>query len=265
MKVTRTKSLQSSNAPVRVYPPNEQGSGSFDGGKITEIKPIGFPGEGSARTRIGPLFYWAWATANGPATIALHPHKGFEIASYVLKGQLGHSDTGGHESRVGKGGVQVMQTGSGISHEERTFADATDFFQIWFEPNLTEALTRPPEYHEASDAELPVTESEGVRIKSIIGGKSPIKLVVDAQMEHLALEPNATYEIGLSKDRTQSIVVVSGDFEILNSAGSRLVQVRDFLVAESRLDGVQLRAGSTGGEFVVVDVPIEVSYPLLAK
>ena len=70
MKVTRTKSLQSSNAPVRVYPPNEQGSGSFDGGKITEIKPIGFPGEGSARTRIGPLFYWAWATANGPATMS---------------------------------------------------------------------------------------------------------------------------------------------------------------------------------------------------
>ena len=265
MKATKTGSCQSSDDAIRVYSPSEQGSGSFDGGKITETKPIGFPGEGSARTRIGPLFYWAWATANGPATIALHPHKGFEIASYVLKGELGHSDTGGHESRVGKGGVQVMQTGSGISHEERTFADTTDFFQIWFEPNLTEALTRPPEYFEASDAELPVTESEGVRIKSIIGGKSPIKLVVDAQMEHLMLEPHATYEIGKSQNRTQSIVVVSGDFEIQSGAESRLVQARDFLVAEGSLDDVQLKAGSTGGEFVVVDVPIEVSYPLLAK
>ena len=262
MKAIRTESLASGS--VRVYPPSEQGTGGFDGGRITEIKPIGFPGEGSAVTRIGPLFYWAWASANGPATIALHPHQGFEIASYVLEGELGHSDTGGHKSRVGRGAVQVMQTGSGISHEERTF-DATEFFQIWFEPKLREALTRPPEYHEASDSELPVTESAGVRVKSIIGGKSPIKLVVDARIEHLSLDPDVKHGIGRNKARTQAIVVVNGHFQIQNGGHSRLVKARDFLVVDGQLDDAQLKAGSTGGEVVVVDVPTEVSYPLLAK
>ena len=138
MKMTQssTERLEPSEARLRVYPPSEQASGSFDGGRITEIKPIGFRGEGSALTRIGPLFYWAWAESDGPATIALHPHRGFEIVSYVLNGEIGHRDTGGHEGRIRAGGVQVMQTGSGVSHEECTFEGHTEFFQIWFEPNL---------------------------------------------------------------------------------------------------------------------------------
>ena len=46
----------------KIYPPEAQGVGQFDGGRITEIKPIGFPQEGPAPKNLGPLFYWAWAT-----------------------------------------------------------------------------------------------------------------------------------------------------------------------------------------------------------
>lgn len=42
-----------------IYSPEMQGRGVFDGGKISEVKPIGFSGEGSAVTRVGPLFYWS--------------------------------------------------------------------------------------------------------------------------------------------------------------------------------------------------------------
>ena len=31
---------------ITIYPPEVQGVGAFDGGRITEIKPLGFPGEG---------------------------------------------------------------------------------------------------------------------------------------------------------------------------------------------------------------------------
>ena len=104
---------------IKIYSPEQQGSGAFDGGKITEIKPIDFPGGTSQAKRIGPLFYWAWASANGDGVIGMHPHKGFEIMSYVLRGELGHTDSMSGSRRVGTGGVQVMQTGSGIFHQER--------------------------------------------------------------------------------------------------------------------------------------------------
>ena len=247
---------------ICVFPPDKQGTGSFDGGRITEIKPIGFPGDGAFVSRVGPLFYWAWATTKGPAKIALHPHRGFEIASYVLKGELGHSDTGGHKSRVGAGGVQAMQTGSGISHEEQTF-EATEFFQIWFEPDLREAMKQPPTYSEASDAELPVTLEGDVRTKTIIGGASPIRLVSDVRVEHVTLGANATYSFDATAERTHAVVVVDGDFEVYTQANRHFAQRRDFLVIDGNAEA-QLTS-PTGGEVVIVNAPTSVSYPLLTK
>ena len=140
----------------RRYSPEQQGTGAFDGGRITEVKPIGFPHETSGSRRIGPLFYWAWATASGYGKIGLHPHQGFEIMSYVLEGEIGHRDTLGTVSRVKTGGAQVMQTGSGVSHEEETLGKHTEFFQIWFEPNLREAVKRPPTYRELHHEDFPL-------------------------------------------------------------------------------------------------------------
>lgn len=42
---------------ITLYSPDQQAKGAFDGGQITELKPIGFPGEGSAVKRVGPLFF----------------------------------------------------------------------------------------------------------------------------------------------------------------------------------------------------------------
>jgi len=72
----------------QIIKPQDQATGQFDGGKITEQKPIGFPGEDAVIERLGPLFYWAWAESREPAEIGLHPHQGYEIITYVLKGKL---------------------------------------------------------------------------------------------------------------------------------------------------------------------------------
>ena len=84
-------------------------------------------------------------------------------------------------------------------------------------------------------------------------------------MEYWTFAANATYEIGEDKARTQSIVVVNGDFAVQDGAESRLVHARDFLVVTGGLGNVRLVAAETGGEAMVVDVPTVVSYPLLHK
>ncbi len=78
---------------IMVYPPSMQGTGAFDGGKITERKPVGFPGEGSVVKGVGPLFYWSWAFSKHEGYIGLHPHQGFEIMTYVIQGKAEHGDT----------------------------------------------------------------------------------------------------------------------------------------------------------------------------
>ena len=111
----------------KLYKTAQQGSGEFDNGKITETKPIDFPQGTGEGKRIGPLFYWAWASAKGDGVIGMHPHQAFEIISYCLEGTIGHSDSKGNNTRVNAGGAQVIKAGSGIYHQEEMHGDKTGY------------------------------------------------------------------------------------------------------------------------------------------
>ena len=78
---------------IEVYKKNEQAYGEFNNGEIIENKPIGFPGENNSLKAYSNLFYWAHASAQVDSTIGLHPHKGFEIMTFVLEGKIKHYDT----------------------------------------------------------------------------------------------------------------------------------------------------------------------------
>ncbi len=142
---------------VKIIKPQDQAIGQFDGGKIKEQKPIGFSGEGSLIDRLGPLFYWAWGHSQGPAEIGLHPHQGFEIITYVIKGKAYHRDTLGTESVVDAGGTQLMQTGSGVYHAE-ALKEPSEIFQIWFEPHLSQAVKRTPTYSQYNSEDFSVID-----------------------------------------------------------------------------------------------------------
>ncbi len=47
-----------------------------------------------------------------------HPHRGMETVTFILKGDIMHKDSSGHESVIGPGGVQYMTAGSGLIHAE---------------------------------------------------------------------------------------------------------------------------------------------------
>ena len=61
--------------------------------KLLKNKPIGFPTDRGPNRSYSNLFYWAHATAKLDSTIGLHPHRGFEILTYVLSGSIKHYDT----------------------------------------------------------------------------------------------------------------------------------------------------------------------------
>lgn len=253
---------------ITVYPPARQGRGAFDGGRITEFKPIGFPGDGVAVKRVGPLFYWAWATAHAPAKIGLHPHKAFEIMSYVLEGEIGHYDTLGTRSRVSRGGAQVMQTGSGVMHEEEMSAAGTDFFQIWFEPYLQEAVRRPPTYAEHHHDAFPVDERDGVRVKTVIGEGAPVTLVTEATMHDVTIAPGASYRRRLAAGQSLAAVAVRGAGTWhADDAEPVAVAAQDFTVVRADADAfvTATAAPAEALRLVLIEVPSAVDYPLYPK
>lgn len=251
---------------MTVYPPERQGSGAFDGGRITELKPMPFPQEGGGSRRLGPLMYWAWATALGDGVIGMHPHSGFEIMSYVIEGAVGHTDTAGNSSRVGAGGAQVMQTGSGISHEEEMHGERTDFFQIWFEPDMREALRKPPVYADFEAEAFAIRDAEaGVRVKPIIAGGGPVQIAAPVRVEEVTLDPGASHAVSVPAHHALASVVISGG-GVWSGDGlgeNRAVATRDFAVVKAGADvELTLTAGEQATRVLQVFTPMQVGYPL---
>ncbi|MGN7356149.1 pirin family protein [Paenibacillus sp. SAF-054] len=252
---------------MRLYTPAMQGKGAFDGGRITEQKPIGFPGEGSVINRVGPLFYWAWAHTPEEGYIPSHPHYGFEIMTYVLKGTAAHGDSLGTRSSVGEGGAQVIKAGSGVSHEERFFGPDMEGFQIWFEPDLQLEAKKQPSYVQFDHEEFPVYREEGVQAKQVLGEGSPIQLTAEARMWDIELQPGHQYSHHLQKGKTLAALSVSGAGSWESGAERReAFHPRDFMLLNSDVDETfTLHAASEPLRMFVIEVPERVNYGLIPK
>ncbi|RXZ82566.1 pirin [Paenibacillaceae bacterium] len=252
-----------------VYTPAMQATGAFDNGKIIEQKPIGFPGEGSAVKRLGPLFYWAWATANADAHIGLHPHQGFEIMSYVTEGEGVHGDTLGTVSKIGPGGAQVMQTGSGVSHEERLGQHA-ELFQIWFEPDLVQAVKRAPTYNQYEHEQFPLVQTEGYQAKTVIGEGAPIKLTAEVRMWDVQIQPGGSYVHTLQQGYILAALAIRGQgfwTESDEHAHKVSYQHKDFIVgrADTNTEIVLSAHEGESTRLLLIEVPEQVDYPLYRK
>lgn len=65
-----------------------------------------------------------------------HPHRDMEIITYVRSGAITHRDSMGNSGRTAAGDVQVMSTGTGVTHAEYNLEDEeTSLFQIWIMPD----------------------------------------------------------------------------------------------------------------------------------
>jgi len=162
--------------PIRIIPKEQQGYGAFNGGEIVENKPIGFPQDHSSVRPYSNLFYWAHARAVTDSTIGLHPHQGFEICSFVLKGEIRHYDTKLKEWRpLSAGDVQIIRAGNGISHSEWLGKDG-EIFQIWFDPNLATTLSKSASYDDYKAADFPEKQIGESRVKTLVGPGSPFQM-----------------------------------------------------------------------------------------
>ncbi len=91
-----------------------------------------------------------------------HPHRDMEIVTWVLRGQLVHQDSEGHNGVIYPGLAQRMSAGTGILHSEKNDAwrvtggaehvEPVHFVQMWVAPD--EAGIRPSYEQAELDAEL---------------------------------------------------------------------------------------------------------------
>jgi quercetin 2,3-dioxygenase len=125
--------------------------------------------------------------ADYEAGFPLHPHRGIETVTYMLRGGVDHRDSIGNSGSIGPGDVQWMTAGGGIMHEEmpQVRPEGIDGFQLWVNLPARLKMTRP-RYQGILANEIPEVEVEGgTRIRVITGTVNG----VDGPVSGIAADP----------------------------------------------------------------------------
>lgn len=244
---------------VRIIPKEQQGYGAFNGGEIVENKPIGFPQDHSSVRPYSNLFYWAHARAVTDSTIGLHPHQGFEICSFVLKGEIRHYDTKLREWRpLSAGDVQIIRAGNGISHSEWLGKDG-EIFQIWFDPDLSKTLDQPASYDDYRADQFPVKTENGAKITTLAGPGSPFRMETPGvEVQQIELE-NGALTLTAQTGKIYSAYVLEGEV-LFNGEVARtsdFVQITD-------ADAIELSTVA-GAKVFVIASPVTPGYRTYAQ
>lgn len=244
---------------VQIIPKDQQGYGAFNDGEIVENKPIGFPRDMSSVRPYSNLFYWAHAKATVDSTIGLHPHQGFEICSFVLKGEIRHYDSKLKEWRpLSAGDVQIIRAGNGISHSE-WMGKGAEMFQIWFDPNLQKTLEQPASYDDYKVGLFPVQQKEDAQVQTIIGNGSPFVMDTPGVVVQRVTLSSGKCTLPVDISRVVSAYVIEGE-ALINGGDAK---ESDFVLVKN-VEVLEIQT-LTGAEVFMISSPADPGYKTYAQ
>ncbi len=148
-----------------------------------------------------------------------HPHRGIETITYVLEGNVEHSDSLGNKGVISSGDVQWMTAGTGIIHQEMPRGDDKGRmygFQLW--ANLpSQNKMMGPRYQEITNEQIPeITLPDDTIIKIIAGEvagiKGPVKdVIIDPEYLDVSVATNSKFRHPTKKGHTIFIYIFKGE------------------------------------------------------
>lgn len=141
----------------------------------------------------------------------MHPHRDFEILSYVVDGALTHADSLGNEHTLARGEVQYMSAGTGVTHSEHNQGDSTlRFLQIWIFPD--EKGHRPA----YGDHRFPweARRNRWLLLASGPDGDGPITVHQDVRLSASALDAGRELGYPIGPDRQAYLLQIEGSSSV---------------------------------------------------
>ncbi|NNE65974.1 MAG: pirin family protein [Pyrinomonadaceae bacterium] len=192
------------------------------------------------------------------AGFPMHPHRGIQTVTYMLKGKIRHRDSVGNSGVIEAGGVQWMTAGSGILHEEmpEMTEGRLEGFQLWVNLRSNEKMSEPG-YQEFSAVDVPLERAgDGVKVKVIAGKfdglEGPVRGVSGAPAYFdISIKGNKAFEFELRGDRAVFGYVYRGGLKI-ESFDDNEAQAPEALEFKSGGDAISLRATEDGASVLVI-------------
>jgi hypothetical protein len=189
-----------------------------------------------------------------------HPHRGIATFTYILDGGVHHLDSNGGEGKVYKGGIQWMNAGNGIIHDEFTPFDIQENggkihgLQIWV--NLPKANKKEnPDYIAVQGKDVPeislANNSGKMRVLlGEYGGKaSTIPTYLDQLIGHIYLEPGKSADLNANTNWQYGIYAIKGTVKVDNQ-----IELKQYELAELTDFQNQIKLTNEGKESIDIAV-----------
>ncbi|BCO19241.1 hypothetical protein KUC3_20980 [Alteromonas sp. KC3] len=147
-----------------------KGIATSDGAGVSLTRIIGQP----ALPRLDPFLMLDFFGSDKPgeyiAGFPAHPHRGFQTVTYMLAGKMRHKDSVGNEGVIEAGGIQWMNAGKGIIHEEMPEQQEglLQGFQLWVNLPAAEKMSSP-NYQDIPPLTVPTVNVGDASIKVLAG------------------------------------------------------------------------------------------------
>ncbi len=147
----------------------------------------------------------------------MHPHRGIETVTYILKGSVNHRDSLGNAGLIGPGDIQWMTAGGGILHEEmpRRGPDGTiDGFQLWVNLPAAQKMIQP-RYQGVVAADIPAAKGPGWQARVVAGKVDGIsgpvtEIAADPLYLEVAMRAGAEFNLAIPEGHTVLAYVFDG-------------------------------------------------------
>jgi redox-sensitive bicupin YhaK (pirin superfamily) len=182
------------------------------------------------RRLVGPFIFF---DRMGPAILRVgqaldvrpHPHIGLATVTYLFDGKIRHRDSLGTEMVIAPGDVNLMTSGRGIVHSERTPEElrgapmSVSGLQTWLAlPDGKEEVA--PLFENTACIELPEFDDAGASGRVVIGSfdglKSPVRAASETLYADIRLKHGASIRIPADAEERaiytlEGTVTISGD------------------------------------------------------
>ena len=147
----------------------------------------------------------------------MHPHRGIETVTYMIKGHVNHKDSIGNSGSISSGDIQWMTAGGGIMHEEMPQPGQEEMigFQLWV--NLPARLKMTtPRYQDITSNQIPeVARDNGVKIRIIAGQVDGVRgavseIYADPSYLDVSIPANGSFSHPVEKGHTAFAYVFEG-------------------------------------------------------
>jgi len=140
-----------------------------------------------------------------------HPHHDMEIISYILRGSLTHQDSMGHKESLGRGSIQYMSAGRGVTHSEFNEGDEeVHLIQTWI---LPQKKGLDPQY----GSKVFSSEERHNRWLHLVGPQesgAAINIYQDASMFVSEIDAGKRLDFDLKEGRQLYLKVMEGEAKI---------------------------------------------------